>query len=98
MNKELDNILMYKDGRPSNNIYFIIKETKDYFITRKVDTLDDEETDIIALPKELVKEKMYTIKSFLENSIYVGKSGYYKGLDELTREIVESFILVYRDE
>ncbi len=100
MNK-FDNVLMYKtrlNVLDANTIFFISDIVNDYYILRKYDTIYNEYEDLVAFSKEYVEENMYTVSDFFENSIYVGKNGYYKDMIEIEKYIFETLTLVYKDE
>ena len=100
MNK-FDNVLMYKtrlNVLDANTIFFISDIVNDYYILRKYDTIYNEYEDLVAFSKEYVEENMYTATAFFENSIYVGKNGYYKDMIEIEKYIFETLTLVYKDE
>ena len=80
-----------------NDIFLIVKELEDYYIVKRCDTITDEEKLEIS-SKDYVSENLYTAQDFLSNSIYVGKTGFYKGNNFLEKYLRDSMMLVYKDE
>ena len=66
-------------------------------MVRRYDTVTDENS-ILVLEKNYVSSNLYTANDFLKNSVYVGKTGYYKGNNPLEKYLRDTLILVYKDE
>lgn len=93
----LENTLIFKDGRFSNDIFVILKELDNHYIVRREDTRTGK-TDIIALKKDYVSIYMYTAKEFIESSRYVGHSVYSPNMPEILIYMFQSLILVYKND
>lgn len=91
INRNDDN---YKD---INVVYYIIKELEDYYITKRVDTITQEES-FEAISKYFCKDNLYTLEEFFSTATFIGKSGYYIGSTELERFLQSSFVVVYKNE
>ena len=98
---KLDKILLYKCERDLdsfNDVFLIIRNLENYLIVKKYDTCTREEKGLSALSKEEVQKNFYTAKEFFENSKYVGKSGYYKGMTDIEKYVSSTQAIVYKDE
>ena len=97
----LDKVLMFKKDREDdevNDVYIVIREVDDYYIVKKYDTIKEENKDIIALKKDYVSEELYSLREFFLNANYVGMSGYYRSMNALEKYIMQSLIVVYKDD
>ncbi len=97
---DLDKIFMFKgdrDLKEVNDIFIVIKELEEYYIVKRCDTITDEEK-IEALSKDYVVSNLYTVQEFLDNSVYVGKTGFYKNNNFLEKYLRDTIMLVYKDE
>ena len=99
--EKMDRILLYaceRDFDAANDILMILRDTGDYFIVKKYDTITCENKGIFALNKEKSKDAIYTAREFLQNSEYVGKAGYYKEMSKLEKYISQFQTIIYKDE
>ena len=99
--KALDKILMHKGIRgvdALNDIYYIRRELENYLIVKAYDTCTREDKNIFAIKKEMVDSSFYTAKEFLENSNYIGISGYYKNMTDFEKFVSKDLITVYKDD
>ena len=90
-------LLKTNNHNNSNCVYKVLNEINDYLIVQQIDTLDNENNDIIAIPKTFMEENMYTLEEFLEKSTYIGQTGYYKNMTQLEKYIYSDLILLYKD-
>lgn len=95
---DLSKVFMYKDYRPSHEIFTVLKELKNYYIVKKMDTLDNSVNEILPLEKNFAKNHMYTAQEFLNEADYIGKTGYYKDMPDFLKYAYDTFVLVYRDD
>ena len=97
---DLGKILMFKGDRnliEINDIFLILKNLEDYLIVKRCDTITGEE-NFEVLDKDYINNNLYTAKEFFANSVYVGKTGYYKNNNFLEKYLRDSIMLVYKDE
>lgn len=97
----MDKVLMFKNVRTLeevNDVYIKIRELDNHFIVKKYDTIRCEEKDVLALEKDYIDANLYSLRDFFKNSVYIGKSGYYKDQGVLEKYIYKTIILVYKDE
>lgn len=96
--EDLSKIYLKKNYEDQNSIYIFLKSTKDneHYILKSIDTITDEEDIICALKDEFMKE-FYCFQELIEQSNYVGKSGYYNKMNPFEKEIYKSFIILYKD-
>lgn len=97
---DFNNILMYKNVKSIfdiNTIFFIKEIVDDYYIVQGYDTLYNEDKNICTFSRDYVEENMYTVSDFFKQAIYVGKKGYYEGMNDIEKYISETLIIVYKD-
>src|SRR5574344_2473472 len=89
-------IFLDRDNWNTNDIYYYLREVNDYILFRKLDTIT-KDVDIVSINKDEAEKRFYSVEDFLNNSVYIGDSGYYEEMLPFERAIFQDHILLYKD-
>ena len=79
-------------------LYTKIEEINGFVIIRKESTIDEDDNDIVSMPKGKFSKDYYPLKDFFKNAYFIGSSGYYDYPgNEIDRYLYKDWVVLYRD-